>query len=106
MLSYIQGRSVDVWKKNILKDLKGRLLEYETVGEFLANIRKEFSGGDKESIKVTELKRLEQGEKMIKEFVQKFKRAARESRYKERLLIEEFKREINTIIYWRLIKSE
>ena len=28
-------------------------------GEFLANIRKEFGRGDKKSVKVTELKRLE-----------------------------------------------
>jgi len=34
-------------------------LEYETVEEFLADIRKEFRGGDKESVKIAELKRLE-----------------------------------------------
>jgi len=35
------------------------LLEYKTVGEFLAKIRKEFGGGDEESVKVVELRRLE-----------------------------------------------
>jgi len=35
------------------------LLEYKTVGEFLAEIRKEFGGGDEESVKVVELRRLE-----------------------------------------------
>ena len=59
ILSYVQGGLVDVWKKNILEDLEGELLEYETVGEFLANVRKEFEDGDKESVKVAELKRLE-----------------------------------------------
>jgi len=34
-------------------------LEYETVGEFLADIRKEFREGGKESVKVAELKELE-----------------------------------------------
>jgi len=29
------------------------------VSEFLANIRKDFGGGDEESVKVAELKRLE-----------------------------------------------
>ena len=48
----------DIWKKNILEDLEEELLEYETAGEFLANIRKEFGGGDKKSVKVAELKRL------------------------------------------------
>ena len=35
------------------------MLEYETVGKFLADIRKEFGGGDEELVKVAELKRLE-----------------------------------------------
>ena len=34
-------------------------MEYETVEEFLAEIRKEFGEGDKESVKVAELRRLE-----------------------------------------------
>jgi len=42
----------------MLKDLEGRLLKYENIGEFLANIRKEFGGEDKESVKVAKLKRL------------------------------------------------
>ena len=33
------------------------MLEYEIVEEFLADIRKEFGGGDKKSVKVAELKR-------------------------------------------------
>ena len=82
----------------MLEDLEKRLLEYKIVGEFLANIRKEFKGGDKESVKVAELKRLEQKGKMMEEFVQEFKRAARESSYKERPLVEEFKRGINATI--------
>jgi len=35
---------------------------------------------------------------MIEEFVQEFRRVARKNGYKERLLIEEFKREINGVI--------
>jgi len=35
---------------------------------------------------------------MIKEFVQEFRRAARDSRYEGRSLIEEFKRNINGMI--------
>jgi len=34
-------------------------LEYETVGEFLVDIRKEFGGGDEELVRVAELRRLE-----------------------------------------------
>jgi len=73
-----------------LKDLEGRLLEYETAGEFLAD--------DEKTVKVAELKRLEQEGRTIEEFVQEFKRAARGSGYKERHLVEEFKQGINGTI--------
>ena len=106
VLSYMQGRSADMWKENVLEELEARELEFETVGEFLIEIKREFSGGEKESIKVAELRKLEQGRKMMEEFVQEFKRAARRSRYKVRLLIEEFKRRINGTIRRRLIEAE
>ena len=98
MLLYVQRESADVWKENMLEDLKGGLLEYKTVGEFLADIRKEFGGGDEELVKVAKLKKLEQRGKTIEEFVQEFRRAARGSRYKGRPLVKEFKREISTTI--------
>ena len=69
VLSYVQEGSADVWKENMLENLEGELLEYETVGEFLADIRKEFGEGDEELVKVAELKRLEQGEKTMEKFV-------------------------------------
>ena len=65
----MQEGSADIWKKNMLEDLERELLEYENIGEFLANIRKEFRGEDEESVKVAELRRLEQGEKTMEEFV-------------------------------------
>jgi len=40
VLSYVQRRSADVWKENMLEDLEARMLEYKTVGEFLVDIRK------------------------------------------------------------------
>ena len=49
----------------------------------MADLRKEFERGDKKAVKVAELKKLEQGSKIIKKFVQKFRRAARESKYKK-----------------------
>ena len=59
VLLYVQGGSADVQKENILENLEKELLEYETVEEFLTDIRKEFGGGDEELVKVSELKRLE-----------------------------------------------
>ena len=52
----MQGGSVDIWKKNMLKDLEGGLLEYKIAGEFLADIRKEFGEKEEESVNVAELK--------------------------------------------------
>jgi len=81
-------------------------LEYETVGEFLAYIKKKFGEKDKEMVKVTELKRIEQKGKTIEEFAQEFRRVARDSRYKGRLLVKEFKKGMNGNICQRLIKSK
>jgi len=64
-----------------LEDLEEKLLEYETVGEFLTNIKRKFGEGDEESVKVAELQKLEQGNKTMEEFIQEFRRAARGSRY-------------------------
>ena len=81
-------------------------MEYETVGEFLADIRKEFGEGGEKTIKVAELKRLEQRGKTIEEFVQEFRRVARGSEYEGRLSVEEFKRGMNGTIYQRLMELE
>jgi len=105
VLSYVQGGSANVWKENVLEKLKERELEYESVGKFLAAIKKEFRGGKKESVKIAELKRLEQGERTMEEFVQEFRRAVRGSRYKERLLVEKFKRRMNRMIRRKLMEA-
>ena len=59
MLLYVQEGLADIWKKNMLEDLEARVLEYEMTEEFLADIKKEFAGGDKEIVKVAKLRRLE-----------------------------------------------
>ena len=51
-------------------------------------LKKEFGRGDEESVKVVELKRIEQEERTIKEFMQEFRRTARESGYERRKLVE------------------
>jgi len=82
---------VYIWKENIIKDLESRNLSYAIIGEFLSDLKQEFSGGDYEMMKVAKLKEIEQRSRIMEEFVQKFRRAARESGYKRRLLVEEFK---------------
>ena len=76
------------------------------VEKFLVDLKKAFEGGDDKTMKVVELKKVEQRSKTMEEFVQKLRRVVRESRYKERLLIKEFKREINRIIRRKLIETE
>jgi len=66
-------------------------LEYETAEEFLADLRKEFEKEDNKTIKIAKLKILEQGSKIMKEFIQKFRRTTKGSDYERRSLIEEFK---------------
>ena len=58
------------------------------MGEFLADIKKKFGEEDKELVKVVELKRLEQESKTMEEFIQEFRRATRDNRYKRRPLME------------------
>ena len=58
-----------------------------TVGEFLADLKKEFGREDDKTIKVVELKKVKQENKIIEEFVQKFRRAVRGSSYKKKLLV-------------------
>jgi len=59
VLLFVQEGLADIWKENMLEDLEERVLEYKSVGEFLAAIKKEFGGGEEESVKVAELKKLE-----------------------------------------------
>jgi len=71
--------------------LEAGTLEYAMIGEFLADLKKEFSGEDDET---------------MKEFVQKFRRVTRGSRYKGKLLVENFKQGIDGVIRRKLIKTE
>jgi len=89
-----------------MEELKVGEIEFESAEEFLAKIRKEFGGGDEESVKVAELKKIEQGGRTIKEFVQDFKRTARGSGYEEHPLIEEFKWSMNRSIRRKLMEAE
>ena len=88
----------------MLKGLEIRVLEYVIVEEFLADLKKEFGQGDDKTIKVVELKNMEQGNRTMEEFIQKFRRVAKESRYEGKPLVEEFKRRMNQIIRRKLIK--
>ena len=89
-----------------MEELEAGKLEYKSVEEFLMSLKKEFEGGEKESVKAAELRKLKQGGKMMEEFIQEFKRVVRGSRYKGRPLVEEFKRGMNRVIRRKLMKAK
>ena len=89
-----------------MEELEIGEMEYETVEEFLTSLKKEFGGGEEESVKAAELRKMEQGGRTMKEFVQEFKRAARGSEYRGRPLMEEFKRGMNGGIRIKLMEAE
>ena len=82
----MQKELADIWKENIIEDLENKSLEFVIVGEFLIDLKKEFGEEDNEIIKVVELKKVEQENRMIK----KFRKAVKRSRYKGRFLMEKF----------------
>jgi len=106
ILSYVQGGAADVWKKNVMEELETGEIEYETAKEFLTSLKKKFGGGEEESVKAAELGKLEQGGRIMKEFIQEFKRVARDSGYEGRPLVEEFNRRMNGAIRRKLIEVE
>ena len=105
-LTYVQGGSADIWKENIIDEIEAGEVEFELVEEFFTCLKKEFGGGEEESVKVAELRKLEQGGRTMEEFVQEFKRAVRGSGYKGRPLVEEFKRGMNGRIRRKLMEAE
>ena len=89
-----------------MEELESGEVEYETAEEFLMSLKKEFGGGEEESVKATELRKLEQEGRTMEEFVQEFKRAACGSGYERRLLAEEFKKGMNGEIRRKLMEVE
>ena len=62
--------------------MKNNSLEFLIVGEFLANLKQEFGNGNNELVKIVKLKKVEQ------------------------ILIEEFKKGMNRIIWRKLIEAK
>ena len=59
----------DIWKENVLEELEVGELEFETVEQFLTEIKREFGGGEKKLVKAVELRKLEQEGRTIEKFV-------------------------------------
>ena len=89
-----------------MEELESGEVEYELAEEFLNSLKREFSGGEEESVKAVELRQLEQGGRTMEEFMQEFKRTARGSGYEGRLLVKKFKRGMNGGIRRKLMEAE
>ncbi len=89
-----------------MEELESGEVEYESAEEFLSSLKREFGGEEEESVKAAELRKIEQGGRMMEEFMQEFKRVARGSRYEGRPLIKEFKRGMNGAIRRKLMEAE
>jgi len=89
-----------------MEELESGEVEYESAEEFLTSLKREFRGGEEESMKAAELRKMEQGGRTMEEFVQEFKRVARGSGYEGRPLVEEFKRGMNGGIRRKLMEAE
>ena len=100
----MQRKLADVQKKNLLEDLELEEVKFRLVRKFLLELKKKFSKKDEELVKAAELGRIEQREKIMKEFVQKFKRVVRDSNYKRKILVKEFKRKMNKVIRRKLME--
>jgi len=70
----------------------------------LLELRKEFGEGNEKSVRVDELKRIEQEGRIIEEFVQEFRKIAKESGYERRVLVKEFKKGMNGVIRRKLME--
>ena len=58
-----------MWKENVMEELEVGELEYESAEEFLMSLKKKLGRREEESVKAMELRKLEQGGKMMEEFV-------------------------------------
>ena len=88
-----------------MKDLKLGKVEFESVGEFLLKLKKKFRRNEK-LVEVAELKKIKQERRTIEKLTWEFRSAAKGNKYKRKVLVEKFKKEINRVIRRKLIEAE
>ena len=90
----------------MLDELAKRKSEVKSVEQLFTKIRNNFGKTSKKERKIEQLRTIEQGGRTCNEYVQEFKKIARESGYERRPLIEEFKRGLNGSIRRKLAEAE
>jgi len=78
----VQGGIVEAWKDNLMDELAKGKLEVETVEQLFSKIRNDFGEMSEKERKIEQLRIIEQGGRTCNEYVQEFKKVARESGYK------------------------
>ena len=78
-------------------------MKFKLAGKVLAELKKEFGREDDKLAKVVELK---QGPQTMDKFFQMFRHIVKNNRYKSWVLVEEFKRNINSTIKQKLMETE
>ena len=106
ILSYVQGKVVEVQKDNLLDKLSKGELEVKTVEELFSKMKNEFRETVEEEKKIEQLRTIEQGERTCNKYVQEFKKVVRRSNYKGQPLIEEFKRGLSKALRRKLVEME
>jgi len=81
VLSYVQGGVAEAWKDNLLDKLTKRESEVESAEQLFTKIRNNFGETLEEERKIEQLQTIEQRERTCDEYVQEFKKVARESDY-------------------------
>jgi len=69
-------------------------------------LKEEFGRDNDKTMKVVELKKVEQESETMEEFMQEFRRVAKESGYEGRSWIEKFKQGMNRVIQQKLIEAK
>ena len=105
-MSYVQRGVTEAWKDNLLDKLAKKELKVETTKELFMKIRNKFGEITEKKRKIEQLRTIKQGERSCNEYVQEFKKIARSNSYKKRLLIKEFKRDLNRAIWKKLAEAE
>ena len=91
ILSHMQTGSVHAWHEYVMAQIFKKTLWYNTVDELLQEIQCRFSDMDKQAMMSLKIRTMMQGDKMVDEHVQDFKKAALEAGYEGFSLIVEFK---------------
>jgi len=106
VLSYVQGGIAEAWKDNLLDKLAKGESEVESAEQLFTKIRNNFGETLEEERKIEQLRTIEQGGRTCDKYVQEFKKVVRESGYKRRPLIKEFKQGLNGTIRRKLAEAE